>query len=145
MFDLFPRLAERRRQLGGPMSGGERRMLAMVRALMGRPRLIRLDEPMVGLPPEIVDYGLGTIRTFEQPAVIVFMAEQNAALALGLTDWGYIVKNGRLELARGRRSCWRIPPCGRCIWSGGWWARRDGFNLALAPLPRDRLEVRGAL
>jgi len=99
MYGLFPRLAERRRQLAGTMSGGEQQMLAMARALMSRPRLICLDEPTMGLAPALVDRVLETIATVNRQGVAVFMVEQNAALALAIADRGYVVQNGRLVLA----------------------------------------------
>lgn len=74
-------------------------MLAMARALMGRPRLICMDEPTMGLAPVMVERVLATIATVNRQGVAVFMVEQNAALALGIADRGYVVRNGRLVLA----------------------------------------------
>jgi branched-chain amino acid transport system ATP-binding protein len=81
------------------MSGGEQQMAAMARALMSRPRLICMDEPTMGLAPVMVDLVLETIATVNRQGVAVFMVEQNAALALGLADRGYVVQNGRLVLS----------------------------------------------
>ncbi len=99
MYDLFPRLAERRRQAGGTMSGGEQQMLAMARALMSRPKLICMDEPTMGLAPILVEQTLETISTINRQGVSVFMVEQNATLALSIAHRGYVVQNGRIVLA----------------------------------------------
>jgi ABC-type branched-subunit amino acid transport system ATPase component len=98
MFSLFPRLAERRRQLAGTMSGGEQQMLAIARALMSRPRLICLDEPTMGLAPVFVDRALETIAEINRQGVSVFMVEQNAALALSIAHRAYVVQNGAIVL-----------------------------------------------
>ena len=99
MFALFPRLAERRGQLAGTMSGGEQQMLAMARALMSRPRLICMDEPTMGLAPVFVDRVLETIAEINRQGVSVFMVEQNAALALSIAHRAYVVQNGAIVLA----------------------------------------------
>ena len=99
MFALFPRLAERRRQLAGTMSGGEQQMLAMARALMSRPRLICMDEPTMGLAPVFVDRVLETIAEINRQGVSVFMVEQNAALALSIAHRAYVVQNGAIVLS----------------------------------------------
>ncbi|CAA9572413.1 MAG: Branched-chain amino acid transport ATP-binding protein LivF [uncultured Thermomicrobiales bacterium] len=98
MFALFPRLAERRRQLAGTMSGGEQQMLAIARALMSRPRLICMDEPTMGLAPVFVDRVLETIAEINRQGVSVFMVEQNAALALSIAHRAYVVQNGAIVL-----------------------------------------------
>jgi len=98
MYDLFPRLAERRGQMGGTLSGGEQQMLAMARALMSRPRLICMDEPTMGLAPVFVDRVLELIAQINRRGVAIFMVEQNATLALSITNRGYVVQSGRMVL-----------------------------------------------
>ena len=96
---LFPRLAERRRQEAGTMSGGEQQMLAFARALMSRPRLICMDEPTMGLAPIIVDQVLDTIqRINRERGVAVFMVEQAAELALSIAHRGYVLAGGTVRL-----------------------------------------------
>ncbi|HUX88690.1 MAG TPA: ABC transporter ATP-binding protein [Chloroflexota bacterium] len=103
MYELFPRLAERRRQLGGTMSGGEQQMLAMARALMSRPRLICMDEPTMGLAPIFVERVLALISEINQRGVSIFMVEQNATLALSIANRGYVLQTGVLTLAGAAR------------------------------------------
>jgi branched-chain amino acid transport system ATP-binding protein len=98
MMALFPRLAERRRQLAGTMSGGEQQMLAMARALMSRPKLICMDEPTMGLAPLVVERVLELIAEINQQGVTVFMVEQNATLALSIAHRGYVLQSGVLVL-----------------------------------------------
>ena len=98
MYELFPRLAERRRQMGGTLSGGEQQMLAMARALMSRPRLMCMDEPTMGLAPVFVDRVLELIGQINQRGVTIFMVEQNATLALSIANRGYVVQSGRMVL-----------------------------------------------
>ncbi len=98
IFDMFPRLAERRRQRAGKMSGGERQMVAMGRALMLEPRLLMLDEPSAGLAPLMVDVIFETIRTINDAGVAVLMVEQNARKSLELADRGYVLATGRNQL-----------------------------------------------
>jgi branched-chain amino acid transport system ATP-binding protein len=95
---LFPRLRERLKQRAGTMSGGEQQMLAMARALMGRPKLICMDEPTMGLSPLFVDRVLGLIQEINREGVTVFMVEQNASLALGIAHYGYVLQTGRIAL-----------------------------------------------
>jgi branched-chain amino acid transport system ATP-binding protein len=93
---LFPRLGERLRQLAGSMSGGEQQMLAIGRALMGRPRLLMLDEPSLGLAPRLVDEVLATVRRLNAEGVTVLLVEQNVAKALALADHAYVLERGRV-------------------------------------------------
>jgi branched-chain amino acid transport system ATP-binding protein len=96
---LFPRLGERLAQRAGVLSGGEQQMVAMARALMGRPRLICMDEPTMGLSPLYVDRVLELIQTINRQGVTIFMVEQNANLALQIADYGYVLQTGRIALA----------------------------------------------
>lgn len=98
VLELFPRLRERLRQKAGTMSGGEQQMVAMARALMGRPRLICMDEPTMGLSPLFVDRVLELIATVNGTGVSVFMVEQNASMALRIADYGYVLQTGRVVL-----------------------------------------------
>ncbi len=95
----FPRLHERLAQKAGTLSGGEQQMVAMARALMGRPRLICMDEPTMGLSPRFVDQVLALIAAINQDGVSVFMVEQNASLALQIAHRGYVLQTGRIALS----------------------------------------------
>jgi branched-chain amino acid transport system ATP-binding protein len=99
VLDLFPRLRERLGQRAGTLSGGEQQMVAMARALMGRPRLLCMDEPTMGLSPLYVDRVLELIRTINQQGVTIFMVEQNASLALQIADYAYVLQTGRIVLS----------------------------------------------
>ncbi len=99
VFALFPRLKERRRQAAGTLSGGERQMLAIGRALMARPRVLLLDEPSLGLAPRIVAEMLGNIAALRARGVAVLLVEQNARAALRIADRGYVMELGRIALA----------------------------------------------
>ena len=100
VFAMFPRLAERREQRGGTLSGGEQQMLAIGRALMSRPRLLLLDEPSLGLAPLIVRQIFDAIGTIaREEGVTIFLVEQNAFHALRLADRGYVLVNGRVRLS----------------------------------------------
>ena len=96
---IFPRLRERLAQRAGTLSGGEQQMAAMARALMGRPRLICMDEPTMGLSPRFVDLVLELIATINREGVTVFMVEQNASLALQIAHRGYVLQTGRIALS----------------------------------------------
>jgi branched-chain amino acid transport system ATP-binding protein len=98
MLTLFPRVAERINQQAGVLSGGEQQMLAMARALMGRPRLICMDEPTMGLSPLYVDKVLELIAEINREGITVFMVEQNANLALQIAHEGYVLQTGRIVL-----------------------------------------------
>ena len=99
VYELFPRLAERRRQLAGTLSGGEQQMLAMGRALMSRPRLLLLDEPSMGLAPLMVQKIFETIRRIAAEGVTLLLVEQNAKLALEVCHRGYVMESGSIVLA----------------------------------------------
>ncbi len=99
VFDLFPILAERRRQTGGTLSGGEQQMLAISRALMGRPRLLLLDEPSLGLAPIIIRQIFEIIQKVNQNGTTVFLVEQNANQALRIAHRGYVMENGRIVMS----------------------------------------------
>ena len=98
VYALFPRLKERRAQLAWSMSGGEQQMLAVGRALMGRPRLLLLDEPSLGLAPIIVEQLFEQIARINQLGVTILLVEQNAAMALSVATRGYLLENGRIVL-----------------------------------------------
>jgi branched-chain amino acid transport system ATP-binding protein len=98
VLELFPRLYERFGQQAGTLSGGEQQMLAIGRALMGKPRLLLLDEPSMGLAPIIVQQIFQIIREINESGVTVLLVEQNAAQALTLADRGYVLQTGELVL-----------------------------------------------
>jgi branched-chain amino acid transport system ATP-binding protein len=98
VFARFPRLQERRRQLAGTLSGGERQMLAMGRALMGRPRLLMLDEPSLGLAPMMVDQVMRTIVELHAGGVTILLVEQNLRKALEIAHRGTVIETGRVRL-----------------------------------------------
>src|SRR3954463_8851105 len=98
-FDYFPRLRERRNQLAGYLSGGEQQMLAISRALMARPQLILLDEPSMGLAPQLVEEIFDIVKDLNQKEKVSFLlAEQNTNMALRYADYGYILENGRVVM-----------------------------------------------
>ena len=98
IFNLFPILAERRKQTGGTLSGGEQQMLAISRALMGRPRLLLLDEPSLGLAPIIISQIFEIIKQVNADGTTVFLVEQNANQALKIADRGYVMENGVITM-----------------------------------------------
>ena len=98
VFELFPRLAERRTQLARTLSGGERQMLAIGRALMSAPRLLMLDEPSLGLAPSIVETLYETLKRLHREGLTLLLAEQSIALALAMADYGYVLQTGRTVL-----------------------------------------------
>src|SRR5579872_6988588 len=96
--DMFPRLAERRAQKAGSMSGGEQQMLAIARALVSRPRCLLLDEPTLGLAPIIVDEIGRIVRQLAKEGMTILLAEQNAVMALGVAERAYVLESGRISL-----------------------------------------------
>ena len=98
-YDMFPRLKERSTQYAGTLSGGEQQMLAMGRALMTKPRILLLDEPSMGLAPQLVDYIFETILRIHSEGAAILLVEQNAAQALTVAHRGYVLQTGRILLA----------------------------------------------
>ncbi len=98
VLELFPRVRERLSQKAGTMSGGEQQMLAVSRALMGRPELLLLDEPSMGLAPVLVDLIFDTIQTIREQGTTVLVVEQNALAALRIADYAYLLESGTLKL-----------------------------------------------
>mgnify|MGYP000887341231 CR=1 FL=1 len=98
MFEKFPRLRERRKQLGGTLSGGEQQMLAIARGLMAHPQLLLLDEPSMGLAPIIVEQIFDIIREINQQGTSILLVEQNAQMALSIADRGYVFETGKIVL-----------------------------------------------
>jgi branched-chain amino acid transport system ATP-binding protein len=99
MYGLFPRLAERKDQLAGTLSGGEQQMVAMARALMSKPRLLMLDEPSMGLAPLMVQKIFDTIREIAALGMSILLVEQNAKLALHVAQRGYVMESGAITLS----------------------------------------------
>ena len=98
VFTLFPRLAERKKQAAGTLSGGEQQMLAIGRCLMGQPRLIMFDEPSLGLAPTIVQEVFRIVRRLNEEGLTILLVEQNVTASLKIAHRGYVLENGRIEL-----------------------------------------------
>jgi len=98
MLDMFPRLKQKWGQLAGSMSGGEQQMLAIARALMSQPKLLMLDEPSLGLAPKIVGEVLDTIQKLKDEGITILLVEQNAYAALNISDYAYVLENGKIVL-----------------------------------------------
>ena len=118
VYALFPRLKERSAQLASTLSGGERQMLALGRALLGRPRLLMLDEPSLGLAPRIVSEILDTIAGLRDRGVSLLLVEQNARAALHIADYGYVIERGRVAL-QGASAALRQDPAVAASYLGG--------------------------
>jgi ABC-type branched-subunit amino acid transport system ATPase component len=118
IFELFPRLKERRRQAAGKMSGGERQMVAMGSALMLDPRLLLLDEPSAGLSPKMVDIIFERIVRVNEEGIAVLMVEQNAKQSLNMAHRGYVLANGENRFEGGGRELLNDPEVGR-LYLGG--------------------------
>jgi len=98
IFSLFPRLKERYNQLGGTLSGGERQMLAIGRAIMAKPKLIMMDEPSLGLAPKVVDEVFDIIQDINNAGTTILLIEQNAMSALSVSDYGYVLETGEIRM-----------------------------------------------
>ena len=99
VFQRFPRLRERRKQIAGTLSGGEQQMLAMGRGLMIHPRLLMLDEPSMGLAPILVEQIFDIIRELRESGTTILLVEQNAGMALDLADRAYVLETGKITLS----------------------------------------------
>jgi branched-chain amino acid transport system ATP-binding protein len=99
IYAMFPRLAERKGQLAGTLSGGEQQMLAIGRCLMGNPELIMFDEPSLGLAPLVVQEVLRTIRTLNGKGITVLLVEQNVAVSLKISNHAYVLENGSIVMS----------------------------------------------
>jgi len=99
MMELFPRLRERYRQITGTLSGGEQQMLTIARALMARPKLLLLDEPSLGLAPKLVEQIFDTLDRIRSTGITILLVEQNAQIALAVSDFAYLMENGTIRLA----------------------------------------------
>jgi len=99
IYEQFPRLAERKNQIAGTLSGGEQQMLAMGRALMSKPKLLMLDEPSMGLSPLLVDQVFDIIKSINKDGTTILLVEQNAGKSLAISDRGYVLENGSIVLS----------------------------------------------
>lgn len=119
MFELFPRLKERRNQRAMTLSGGEQQMLAIARALMSRPKLLLLDEPSLGLAPIVVRQIFGVLRELTRSGMTLFLVEQNANHALKLSDRGYVMVNGQIRLTGSGQELLNDPEVRKAYLGGG--------------------------
>ena len=103
VYERFPRLKERRRQLAGTLSGGEQQMLAVGRALMGNPKMILMDEPSMGLSPLLVKEIFSIIREVNRQGITILLVEQNAKMALSISDRAYVLETGSISLEGGAK------------------------------------------
>ena len=108
-FELFPRLLERREQRAGTLSGGEQQMLAVARALMSRPQLLLLDEPSLGLAPQVIEKIFAILRAVNARGVSILLVEQNAHLALGLAHYAYVLETGEVVMEGTGKELLRSP------------------------------------
>ena len=115
---LFPRLAERREQLAGTLSGGEQQMVAIGRALMARPRLLMLDEPSLGLAPVVVGSIFANLTAINRDGLTILLVEQNVLRALRCSHRAYVLENGAITLSGPSATCWPTSGSGRRIWGG---------------------------
>ncbi|MCI0150234.1 ABC transporter ATP-binding protein [Paraburkholderia domus] len=113
MFGLFPRLRERRNQPAGTLSGGERQMVAVARALMANPKVLMLDEPSAGLSPKLVGVVFGKVREVRDMGVTILIVEQNAKAALAISDRGYVLAEGREQVSGNARDLLENPEVGQ--------------------------------
>ena len=109
VYELFPRLRERRRQVAGTLSGGEQQMLAMGRALMSSPKLMMLDEPSMGLAPILVDQIFEIVQSLHKAGTTILLVEQNAQMALSVADRGYVLETGKVVKAAPAQELLRDP------------------------------------
>ena len=109
VYDLFPRLEERQKQVAGTLSGGEQQMLATARALMARPRLLLMDEPSMGLAPVLVDLIFETIEEINKNGTTILLVEQNAHIALQVADRGYVLQTGEIVLSDSAKALQKDP------------------------------------
>ncbi|HEY8686048.1 MAG TPA: ATP-binding cassette domain-containing protein, partial [Chloroflexota bacterium] len=123
-YELFPRLAERRRQRAGSMSGGERQMVAMARALVPEPQILLLDEPSAGLAPRFVDVIFAKIVDINRSGVTILMVEQNARRALAMSHRGYVLDLGQNRFQGAGKELLADPKVGELYLGGG--RRIDG-------------------
>ena len=119
MYEQFPRLGERSKQLGGTLSGGEQQMLAIARALMSKPKLLLMDEPSMGLAPILVEQIFDTIREINEQGTSILLVEQNAQMALSIADRGYVVETGKIVLEGGAHDLLEDPMVIEAYLGGG--------------------------